>query len=115
MTLHRADSSKMRVPKKPLAIAAVEDERRATTFGGTMKHIASILTGFSLAVLFFVASAHAQSGLGITASIPCEFTVGNISLPAGQYEFLSAGDNIFQIRGANRRSLFTLSSAPIEA
>jgi hypothetical protein len=31
MTLHRADSSKMRLPKKPLAIAEVEDEHRATT------------------------------------------------------------------------------------
>jgi hypothetical protein len=76
-----------------------------------MQRIASILTGFSLAVLFFVASAHAQSGQRMTANIPFEFTVGNISLPAGQYEFLSIGDNIVQVRGADRRSRFTLSSA----
>jgi len=45
----------MRLAKKPLAMTAAEDERRATTFGGLMKRIASILTGPSLAVLFFVA------------------------------------------------------------
>jgi hypothetical protein len=79
-----------------------------------MKRIASILTGLSLAVLFFVASAHAQSGR-ITANIPFEFTVGSISLPAGQYEFLDTGANIVQVRGADRRSLFTLSTASIQA
>ena len=79
-----------------------------------MKHIASILTGFSLAVLFFATSAHAQSGR-ITANIPFDFTVGSISLPAGQYEFVDTGANIVQVRGADRRSLFTLSSTSIQA
>jgi hypothetical protein len=80
-----------------------------------MKRIASIWTGFSLAVWFLVASAHAQSGPRMTANIPFEFTVGSISLPAGQYEFLSTGDNIVEVRGGDGRSLFTLSSAPIQA
>jgi hypothetical protein len=51
----------------------------------------------------------------MTADIPFEFTVGSISLPAGQYEFLRTGDNIVEVRGADRRSLFTLSSASIQA
>jgi hypothetical protein len=79
-----------------------------------MKRTASILTGLSLAVLFFVTSAHAQSGR-ITANIPFDFTVGSISLPAGQYEFLGTGDNVVEVRNADRRSLFTLSTAPIQA
>ena len=79
-----------------------------------MKRIASILTGFSFAVLFFVASAQAQSGRRLTANIPFEFTVGSLSLPAGQYEFLGTGDNIVEVRSADRRSLFTLSSASIQ-
>src|SRR5260221_10130624 len=80
-----------------------------------MKRITSILTGFSLAILFFVASAHAQSGQRMTANIPFEFTVGNISLPAGQYEFMRTGANIFLVRDADRRGLLTLSSASIQA
>lgn len=79
-----------------------------------MKRIANTLTGLSLAVLFFVASAHAQSGR-ITANIPFDFTVGSISLPAGQYEFVDTGSNIVQVRGADRRTLYTLSSASIQA
>jgi hypothetical protein len=79
-----------------------------------MKRIANTLTGLSLAVLFFVASAHAQSGR-ITANIPFDFTVGSISLPAGQYEFVDTGRNIVQVRGADRRTLYTLSSASIQA
>jgi hypothetical protein len=79
-----------------------------------MKHIASILTGFSLVVLFFVGAAHAQSGR-ITANIPFDFTVGSISLPAGQYEFVDTGANIVQVRGADRRNLYTLSSASFQA
>lgn len=80
-----------------------------------MKRIASILTGLSLAVLFFVASAHAQSGQRMTANIPFDFTVGSISLPAGQYEFVNTGGEIVTVRGADRRSVFTLSSATIQA
>jgi hypothetical protein len=80
-----------------------------------MKHIASIFTGLSLAVLFFVGSAHAQyDGGRLIANIPFEFTVGNISLPAGQYEFQRAGANLYVVRDASGRSLFTTSSAAIE-
>ena len=79
-----------------------------------MKRFANTLTGLSLAVLFFVASAHAQSGQ-ITANIPFDFTVGSISLPAGQYEFVDTGSEIVQVRGADRRTLYTLSSASIQA
>ena len=79
-----------------------------------MKRIASILTGLSLAVLLFVAPAH---GLDDTkrmiANIPFEFTVGSISFPAGRYEFLRVGDNIFQVRDADRRSLFIMAIAQI--
>ena len=80
-----------------------------------MKRIASILTGLSLAVLFFVASAHADSGQRMTANIPFEFNVGNISLPAGQYEFIRNDNDIYQIRYADGRSLFALASNSILA
>ena len=80
-----------------------------------MKRIASTLTELSLAVLFFVVSAHAESGQRITANIPFEFTVGSISLPAGQYEFIRTDDDIYQVRDADGRSLFALASASIQA
>jgi hypothetical protein len=80
-----------------------------------MKRIASILTGLSLAVLFFGTSAHAQSERRMFGNIPFDFTVGSLSLPAGQYEFRAVGNDIIQIRDADGRSLLTLSSAPVEA
>jgi hypothetical protein len=80
-----------------------------------MKRIANIWTGLSLAVLFFVASAHAQSGQRMTAYVPFEFTVGSISLPAGQYEFGDTGSNIVQVRGADRRTRYILTSPSFQA
>jgi hypothetical protein len=80
-----------------------------------MKRITSISTGLSLAILFFAVSAHAQSDQRMIANIPFEFTVGSISLPAGQYEFVAAGYNIVQVRSAGLRSVFVLSSASIPA
>jgi hypothetical protein len=82
-----------------------------------MKRTASILTGLSLAVLSFVASAHAQSDAHrMTANIPFEFTVGNVSLPAGQYEFLraGAGANIILVRDADGRTRFTVPTGSIQ-
>jgi hypothetical protein len=77
-----------------------------------MKRIASILTGFSLAVLFFVGSAHAQYiGEPLVANIPFEFNVGKVAFPPGQYEFRrSSNENLFQIRDAYGHTLFTVSS-----
>jgi hypothetical protein len=98
------------VAEEAFGKAGLDDEHRASNFGGLMKRIANILTGLSLTVLFFAASAHAQFEQRMTANIPFEFTVGNVALPAGQYEFLNAGDNIVQVRGADRRTVFTLSS-----
>jgi hypothetical protein len=80
-----------------------------------MKSIAITLTELSLAVLFFVVSAHAESGQRITANIPFEFTVGSISLPAGQYEFIRTDDDIYQVRDADGRSLFAMPTASIQA
>jgi hypothetical protein len=81
-----------------------------------MKRIASILAGLSLSALFFVPSAHAQyDAQKMTANIPFEFTVGSISLPAGQYEFQRTGVNIYLIRDANGFSHYTAASVPIEA
>jgi hypothetical protein len=107
----------MWLPKKPLAIVAVDDEHREAKppdLGEFMKRIASISTGLSLAVLFFVTSAHAQSEQRMFGNIPFDFTVGTLSLPAGQYEFRAVGNNIIQIRDSGGRSLLTLSSAPVE-
>ena len=79
-----------------------------------MKRIASIVIGLSLGLLFFAASAHALDDTKkMIANIPFEFTVGSISFPAGQYEFLRAGDNTFQVRDADGRSLFIMATAPI--
>jgi hypothetical protein len=80
-----------------------------------MKRIASILTGLSLAVLFFGAPAHAQSEQRMTANIPFDFTVGSSWLPAGQYEFRSVGKNMIQVWGADGRSVFALSSASVDS
>jgi hypothetical protein len=51
----------------------------------------------------------------MTANIPFEFTTGNTSLPAGQYDFLRTGDNILQVRDRNGRSVFTMASASVQA
>jgi hypothetical protein len=81
-----------------------------------VNRISSILTGLSLAILFFVGSAHAQyDGQRMTANVPFEFTVGSISFPAGQYEFVRTGPNLVLIRDADGRSMFTVASAAIEA
>ena len=56
-----------------------------------MNRVTNILTILSLAVVFFVASAHAQfDEPRVVANIPFEFTVGTLSLPAGEYEFQRA-------------------------
>jgi hypothetical protein len=89
--------------------------RNRQELGGFMKRIASILTGLSLAVLFFVGSAHAQyDAQRIRADVPFEFTVGNVSLPAGRYDFLRTGANIFQVRNAEGRSVYTVACSTIE-
>src|ERR1700730_7843066 len=108
----------MWLPKKPLAIVAVDDEHREAkppNLGGFMKRIASILTGLSLAVLFFGASAHAQSEKRMSVNIPFAFHVRTLSLPAGQYELRGVGNNIIQLRDSDGRSVFALSSAPVQA
>ena len=80
-----------------------------------MNRIANILTGLSLAVLFFGASPHAQSEQRMSGNIPPAFTSGALSLLAGQYEFRGVGNNIIQLRDSHGRSVFALSSAPVEA
>jgi hypothetical protein len=79
-----------------------------------MNRITSFLPGLSLAVLFFVTSADAQSERRMSADVPFDFTVGGVSLPAGHYEFLGAGDTLVQILGADGRNVFTLPSASIQ-
>jgi hypothetical protein len=88
------------------------EPRNRDIFGELMNRIASILTGLSLAVLLFVCPAHAARRM--TANIPFAFTVGTVSLPAGQYEFVRAGDDVVEVRDAGGRSLFTMASAPIQ-
>jgi hypothetical protein len=52
--------------------------------GETLNRIANLLTGLSLAVLFFSASAYAQNdGQKLIANVPFEFTVGRVALPRG--------------------------------
>lgn len=75
-----------------------------------MKRFASTLAGLSLAVIFFAVSVHAEDGQKISANVPFEFTVGNTSLPAGQYEFLRTDDNILVVRDADGRNLYTMAT-----
>src|ERR1700751_3426580 len=77
-----------------------------------MNRITSILTGVTLAVLGFAASAHARNdGETLKANIPFEFTVGRIVLPAGQYKFMGSESALITIRDARGYGLFTLASA----
>ena len=79
-----------------------------------MKLIATILTGLSFAVLFFVAPAHAHyDGQRTVANILFEFRAGNISFPSGQYEFVRTGPNLVLVRNSAGRSLFVVASASI--
>ncbi|HVR22253.1 MAG TPA: hypothetical protein VMU26_02945 [Candidatus Polarisedimenticolia bacterium] len=80
-----------------------------------MKRIVSILTGLSLAVWFFGPSAHAQSEQRMSGNIRSDFTVGTLSLPAGQYKFGDVGNNIIQLWDSDGRCVFALCSAPVEA
>lgn len=51
-----------------------------------MNRIINLLTGLSLAVLFFSASAYAQNdGQKLIANVPFEFNVGRVALPPGHY------------------------------
>ena len=79
-----------------------------------MKRIASILSALSVAVLFIATSAHAQVEARMTATIPFDFTVGSISLPAGQYEFLGVGNNVVQIVNADRHSVYALPATSVQ-
>ena len=80
-----------------------------------MKRIASILTGLSIAVLLFVASAHAQyDGQRMVANVPFEFTAGNISFPSGQYDFIRSGAGLYMVRDAGGRSMFIRATASIQ-
>jgi hypothetical protein len=69
------------------------------------KGIYSIFAAVVLICLFAVLSAKAQStnrGL-LQADIPFEFTVGNVTLPAGKYTVSSASDSfhILRLRSAD--------------
>ena len=79
-----------------------------------MNRITNTLAGLSLAVLFFVASAHAQfNEPGMAANIPFEFTVGTLSLPAGQYEFQRSESGYVAVRDASGHTLLTLAGASL--
>ena len=78
-----------------------------------MKRIAGILAGLTLAVLFSVGATHGQeAGQKTTANIPFEFTAGNLTFPAGQYEFIRISTGIYMVRDANGRGLFVMGSVP---
>ncbi len=73
-----------------------------------MNRIANLLTGLSLAVLFFSASAYAQNdGQKLIADVPFEFTVGRVALPPGHYAFVHTSSYIFQVIAANGHSWLT--------
>jgi hypothetical protein len=80
-----------------------------------MKRIANILTVLSLTVLSSVGLAQAQSsGQKITANVPFDFTVGNLSFQAGQYDFTRTGEGLYVIREANGHAQMILAGAPVQ-
>jgi len=99
---------------RPGRLGKVGGRRRTTVhLGGTMKPVASILTGLSLAVLLLAAPAQAQyDGQKIISTIPFEFMIGNRSLPAGRYTFLRTGANAFLVRSADRFRRMSLRQRP---
>jgi hypothetical protein len=75
----------------------------------------SILTGLSLALVFFVASTQAQSDEPRTvANIPFEFSVGTLSFPAGQYQFQRTESGLVAVRDAGGNTQFTLAAASLQ-
>ena len=80
-----------------------------------MKRIANIFTVLSLAVLSAAGLAQAQSGgQKMTVNIPFEFTVGNLSFQAGQYDFMRTGDGLYLIRDASGHAQMILAGAPVQ-
>lgn len=117
MNLRRADSTKD-TPAEGLS-AAIEMSAESLNRhkpGEFMKRVTRILLGISIAVLSFMASAHAQQdGQRIIANIPFDFTVGPMAYAAGHYEFTKTGDNVVVVRDGAGRSHFTLGSAWIQS
>ena len=74
-----------------------------------MNHMARILTGLSLGVLFFAGAAQAEDGQATQANIPFEFSVGRTTLPAGQYQFVRTDNGMLLVRAADGRGIFTMT------
>jgi hypothetical protein len=72
------------------------------------KGIYSVIAAVVLICLFAVSSAKAQSSdrVVLQADIPFEFTIGKVTLPAGEYTVRSVSDwsNILQLRSADGHS-----------
>jgi len=119
---HRADFNKIwfsnKLSQDVRAKAGVDGCTRgeiATTLGGFMKRIANILTVLSLAVLSAAGLAQAQSdGQRMTANIPFDFTAGNLTFSAGQYDFLRSPDGLYLIRDANGHAQMILAGAAVQ-
>jgi len=81
------------------------------------KGIYSLFAALVLICLFAVSSAKAQSTnrLVLQADIPFEFTVGKVTLPAGEYTVRSMSDSshILQLRSADGHSALVLMNSII--
>src|SRR6266852_6084499 len=79
--------------------------------------IYSIFAAVVLICLFAVSSAKAQSTnrVVLQADIPFEFTVGKVTLPAGEYTVRSMSDSsdILQLRSADGHSALVLMNSII--
>lgn len=81
-----------------------------------MKRTASIATVFTLAITFFAGLAQAESdGSRTVATIPFEFVVNGVTLPAGHYDFVGTTDGVVQIRDANGRTVFSSIGFPVQS
>lgn len=80
-----------------------------------MKRPTSTLAVLSLAITLFANPVHAETdGSRTVATIPFDFVVNGVSLPAGYYEFVGTTGGIVLIRNANGRTVFTRIGVPVQ-
>lgn len=81
-----------------------------------MNRIASIATSLIIAILLLAGAASAQyNDHKIAATVPFDFVVGKITLPAGQYVFVRTSANTLTIRDVEGRGLFTTVTNTVQA
>jgi hypothetical protein len=96
--------------RAPSAIARSRPE------GGSMKkQVLKILSTLSLFVVLAVGSVYAQSDLRLKVNIPFEFSVGNETLPAGEYTVRQMFQGVLMIQNEDRSATKIFSTIGAKA